>query len=74
MHMYICVYGCRRATVDKQLWGDLANKNGPELTPEIFVRVQLMMSVMMYVCICMHNTCFDVILLYIQMETEPFRY
>ena len=38
----------RRATVDKQLWGDLANKNGPELTPETVVRVQLMMSVVMY--------------------------
>ena len=46
--MYICVCRCRRATVDKQLWGDLANKNGPELTPETVVRVQLMMSVVMY--------------------------
>ena len=46
--MYICVCRCRRATVDKQLWGDLANKNGPELTPETVVRVQLMISVVMY--------------------------
>ena len=52
--MYICVCRCRRATVDKQLWGDLANKNGPELTPETVVRVQLMMSVViyMYVYVC----------------------
>ena len=48
MHMYICVSRCRRPTLDKQLWGDLANKNGPELTPETIVRVQLMMSVVMY--------------------------
>ena len=49
--MYICVCRCRRATVDKQLWGDLANKNGPELTPETIVRVQLMMSVVMYMIV-----------------------
>ena len=52
--MYICVCRYRQATVNKQLWGDLANKNGPELTPETIVRVQLMMSVLMhmfdYVC------------------------
>ena len=48
MHYVYCVCRCRRATVYKQLWGDLANKNGPELTPETVVRVQLMMSVVMY--------------------------
>ena len=47
-NMYICVCRCRWATVDKQLWGDLANKNGPELTPKTAVRVQPMMSVLMY--------------------------
>ena len=46
--MYICVCRCRQATVDKQLWGDLANKNGPELTSKTVAMVQLMMSVVMY--------------------------
>ena len=49
--MCICVCHCRWATVDKQLWGDLANKNGPELTLETIVRVQLMMFVLMYMFI-----------------------
>ena len=45
MHMYICVCHCKRATVDKQLWGSLAYKDGPELSPETIIRVLLMMSV-----------------------------
>ena len=52
--MYICVCCCRWATVDKQLWGHLTNKNGPKLTPETIVRVQLMMSIVMHMfaCVC----------------------
>ena len=61
MHMYICVCRCRRATVDKQLWGGLAYKDGPELTPETVIRQSSADDVCgdVYVCICMRNTCFD---------------
>ena len=48
MCFYICVYHCRWATVDKQLWGGLGYKDDPEITPKTVVRVQLIMSEVMY--------------------------